>query len=114
MNRSKTYGIEAESFALAYLQKQGLKLVTRNFYSRFGEIDLIMWDCGTLSFIEVKARRNGIHFGIESITPSKQKKLVKTASYYLLKLGQDVACRFDALIVDGQHNCEWLKNIITL
>ncbi len=114
MKYSKVCGADAESFALTYLQGNGLKLVTQNFYSRFGEIDLIMWDGDTLSFIEVKARRNGINSGIESITVSKQRKLVKTASYYLLKLGRDVACRFDALIVDGEKNCEWLKNIIIL
>ena len=107
-------GVEAEQFALKYLSAKGLKLVKQNFYSRFGEIDLIMYDGDTLVFVEVKARQKRIDDGIESITYAKQRKLVKTASYYLVKLGRDVACRFDAVIFDGANNCEWLKNIIVL
>lgn len=113
-NDSGSKGALSEGLALAYLQQNGLLLVSRNFYSRFGEIDLIMMDGDVLVFIEVKLRKSGINSGIESITYSKQKKLVKTASYYLMKLGRDILCRFDAVILDGNNNYEWLKNIIVL
>src|SRR3569833_1475171 len=46
-------GQSAESRAPAFLKTQGLKLVARNWRSRFGEIDLIMQDDSTLVFIEV-------------------------------------------------------------
>lgn len=107
-------GALSEDLALAYLQRNGLRLVSKNFHSRFGEIDLIMMNGDELVFVEVKLRKSGINSGIESITYSKQQKIVKTASYYLMKLGRDVACRFDAVILDGNNNYEWLKNIIVL
>ncbi|WP_292746923.1 YraN family protein, partial [Methylophaga sp. UBA3191] len=50
-------GKQAEQLACNYLEKQGLKLVQRNFYCRRGEIDLIMQDGQTLVFIEVRYRR---------------------------------------------------------
>ena len=109
-----TRGAEAEQLALDFLIGKGLKLVKQNFYSRFGEIDLIMYDNETLVFVEVKARQKSIADGIESITYAKQRKLVKAANYYLVKLGRDVACRFDAVIIDGENNFEWLTNIIVL
>jgi putative endonuclease len=111
---SRAKGAEAEAYALKYLQQHGLILITQNFYSRFGEIDLIMRDKESLVFVEVRARKKSISDGIESISISKQRKLVKAANYYLVKLGRDIACRFDAFIIDGQGNFQWLKNIIVL
>ena len=61
-SRSQT-GVDGETLALAYLQKQGLRLVERNYRvargpsRRGGEIDLILRDRdGTLVFVEVRAR----------------------------------------------------------
>jgi putative endonuclease len=51
-------GRQAEDRALAYLQTQGLVLITRNFRSRRGEIDLVMRDAATLVFVEVRKRRS--------------------------------------------------------
>lgn len=110
----KQIGAAGESAASFFLQKHGLRLITSNFYSRFGEIDLIMHDGDSYIFVEVKIRKSGIGSGIESITYAKQMKLVKTAQFFMMKLGKDVNCRFDAVILDGDGNIEWLKNIITL
>lgn len=107
-------GNDGEDFALAYLKNNGLTLIYRNFHSRFGEIDLIMQDHDTTVFIEVKKRYSGIDNAIESISYTKQKKLVKTAQFYLSKKGYDLNCRFDAIVIDGNNHMEWLKNIIML
>ncbi|RTL10668.1 MAG: YraN family protein [Neisseriaceae bacterium] len=114
MTSAKLIGDAAEDLAAEYLLAQGLKLVQRNFYSRFGELDLIMRDEDSLVFVEVKQRRAGINHAIESITPAKQRKMVKTAQFYLLKLGRDVNCRFDAVVINELGQVEWLKNIIIL
>jgi|SRR6185437_4780472 len=113
-NSNRKIGSTAESFACQHLQQQGLKLVVQNFYSRFGEIDLIMVDGDTLVFVEVKQRKQGIDNAIESITPAKQKKLILTAQYYLLKTRKNVNCRFDVIAMDGGNKVEWLKNVICL
>ena len=111
---SKQIGVLAEDLAYNYLIGLGLRCIRRNFYSRFGEIDLIMQDGDTSVFVEVRKRSSGNAFANESITLAKQRKLVKTAQYYLMKLGKDVNCRFDAVIIDANDNIEWLKNIIIL
>jgi putative endonuclease len=114
MLNKKSIGDNAENIASQYLVNQGLKLLQKNFFSRFGEIDIIMQDGDCLVFIEVKKRQNGIDSAIESITHAKQKRLIKAAQYYLLKLGNDVNCRFDAIAIDGNDQIGWLKNIIAL
>ena len=114
MTQSRAIGSQAEQVALTYLVKNGLVLVQANFYSRFGEIDLIMRDKDSYIFVEVKQRKAGLNHAVESITPAKQRKLVKTAQYFLLKLAKDVNCRFDAVVLDNDGQIEWLKNIIIL
>lgn len=114
MHKYKQIGTAAEELALAYLLRQGLTLVARNFNSRFGEIDLIMCANGEYVFVEVKLRRRGINHAIESINYSKQQKLVKAAQYFLVQLAKEVNCRFDAIVLDTEGNIEWLKNIIIL
>ena len=106
-------GILAEGIALQNLQSLGLVLITKNFTSRFGEIDLIMQHNNDLVFIEVKARKCGIDSAIESIDYNKQQKLIKTANYYLMLNGLDINCRFDAYLIDwNTKTTQWVQNII--
>lgn len=112
-------GKVAEDLACDYLQQQGLQLITRNYYCRMGEIDLIMQDQSCLAFIEVRYRRNTIYgSSSESVTPSKQHKLLRTASYYLQQhhLTESIATRFDVIAITAnnpQPTIEWIKNAFT-
>lgn len=112
---TKTLGDAAEAQALAHLQRQGLRLVERNYrvargpFARGGEIDLILRDRdGTLVFVEVRSRRSGSHGGAAaSISAAKQRSLVLAARHYLQRLPQTPPCRFDVVAID--NGCiEWL------
>ncbi len=104
-------GSEAEDAALAHLVAHGCRLETRNYRSRFGEIDLIVREGATLVFVEVRKRsRHDFGGAAASITASKQAKLLTTARQYLAQLGREVPCRFDAVLIDGAGHIEWLRN----
>lgn len=77
-------GKQAEQTACRYLQQQGLKLLTSNYRSPHGELDLIMTEEQTLVFIEVRCRSNH-RFGSaeETVDKKKQTKLIATALSYL-------------------------------
>ena len=108
---SNSKGVIAEKKALTYLLGQGLILLHQNYYCRFGEVDLIMQEQDTLIFIEVRYRKNG-HFGgaLASISQSKQRKIIKTASHYLTQLTSEPYCRFDAIALDDSDNTPlWVK-----
>ncbi|OGY97503.1 MAG: hypothetical protein A2855_02540 [Candidatus Liptonbacteria bacterium RIFCSPHIGHO2_01_FULL_57_28] len=48
-------GAKGEDIAARYLTKRGYQILRRNYWTKFGEIDLICKDpTGTLIFIEVK------------------------------------------------------------
>ncbi len=103
-------GAAAEDRAAEYLQRQGLKLLGRNWRCRQGEIDLVMRDGGTLVFVEVRRRSNAAFGGAgASITQAKQGKLIRAAEHYLLQQPHHGPCRFDAVLIDGDA-LQWLKH----
>ena len=97
-----------------FLLQQGLVLITRNFSSRSGEIDLIMRADTPVAFVEVRFRRN-VRFGgaIHSITPTKQQKLIKCARAFLVKnpMWANQPCRFDVIAYDARGGGEpqWIQ-----
>ncbi len=109
----RTIGQNAERQAEIFLQRRGLKLLERNYRSRFGEIDLIMRERDALIFVEVRSRQLN-NFGTPAITITyqKQQKLLKTAQIYLQRhdLGEKISCRFDVIEILGVNAPLWIKN----
>ncbi|MCH8973890.1 MAG: YraN family protein [Chloroflexi bacterium] len=81
-------GTRGEALAAAHLEGLGMCIATRNYRSRYGEVDLVAHDGDTLVFVEVKTRRtNSYGTPEESITPRKLDRLAKTAARYLQEHG---------------------------
>jgi len=114
----KATGDHAEGVAARYLQSRGVTILERNVFSRGGEIDLIGKDIDTLVFFEVRYRGIGSLTGAaESITPTKQRRIVRAASFYLHKHGLwNAAARIDVIaIAPGEckkYQIQWIKNAI--
>jgi len=97
----RTLGMWGEDQAVEYLQRQGMKILERNFTTRVGEIDIIAKDRSSLVFVEVKTRRSNA-FGSpqEAVNARKQRQIVRTANWYL----QNHPCgklqpRFDVIAI---------------
>lgn len=104
-------GRAAEQLALDHLTAAGLRLKSRNYACRLGEIDLILEDGDTLVFVEVRQRGNRRFGGAaESITMRKQGRLIAAAGHYLSRLRRTPACRFDAVLVDAGGRIEWVRD----
>lgn len=114
--KQHTAGQAAEKQAQLYLEKRGLILIQTNYQCYQGEIDLIMRDGNDIVFVEVRSRTR-IDYGdaLESITPSKMKKIIRAASHFLQKKNwlYSVSSRFDVIAIQyqhGQQQLEWIKN----
>ncbi len=110
-------GRRAEQDACDYLERQGLRLVERNYRCASGEIDLIMRDRDTLVFVEVRYRRSRrFGGGAESVDRRKQGKLSATAAHYLQTHPGAARrpCRFDVIALTGADNghphVDWISN----
>ena len=66
----RTVGRLGEDLAAEHLTRLGFTTLARNVRTRFGEIDLIVFDGRVLAFVEVKTRRAG--FGGQAIRPEQE------------------------------------------
>lgn len=111
MNRRKV-GTDGESLAAAFLEKQGVSILERNYRSRNGEIDLIGRDGEYLVFFEVKYRRNAdMGYPEEAVGSAKQRQICRVADYYRLvkRLPLQTAVRYDVIAIEGEQ-IRWVKN----
>ena len=93
---SRAEGVWGEAQIANYLRRRRYELLAHSYHCRFGEIDLIARKGGVLCFVEVKTRSNTDR-GLprEYVTPAKQRRLKKTALYYLCEKQLDCPARFD-------------------
>lgn len=97
-NKRKIGG-QKEEEAVLFLQKKGYEILERNFWCRFGEIDIIARQSECFVFCEVKFRGQACYgAGIDSVDRRKCKKILRAAECYLQqKQVWESPCRFDVI-----------------
>ncbi len=94
-------GRTGERLAAEELMRGGYRILERNFFCPYGELDLVAEDKDDLVFVEVKTRR-GNAYGLpeEAVTIRKQQKLIQAAAFYLDLHGcADRSWRIDVVAV---------------
>ena len=119
LNKQQKFGEKGEALAAWYLQKNGYKILERNYRTQLGEIDIIAKEKKTIVFVEVKSRKS-IRYGSPkwSVTPQKQRKISMIALQYLKRTNQtDARARFDVVAVTSNRDepqIEIVKNAFEL
>ena len=95
-------GRAGERLALEHYERLGFRLLDRNYRTPAGELDLILYDGATIVFAEVKTRRAPTVIDpVESVTPTKQRRVRRLAAAWLAERGRDRPhareLRFDAV-----------------
>jgi len=112
ISSTKNKGKHYEALAARFLRNRGLKIITTNYYSRYGEIDIIALQERTIIFVEVKYRKSS-QFGeaSEAVTPQKIVKLIKAAEVFLCQNEElkDYSSRFDVIAIT-KNNFNWIEN----
>lgn len=106
---TKAKGNLAEDKGCDYLRARGFRIIDRNVYNRFGEIDIIAIHENVIHFVEVKSAMS-YEQAVNNITPSKLQKLNRTIQTYLQKKKFSLDYCVDALIVTDE-GIEWIENI---
>ncbi len=111
---------KGEALAGKILKKKGYKILKRNYVSKYGEIDIVAYDRGTISFVEVKTRQSEDYGPPElAVTKEKRKRIVRTAlSYLATNHIEDTDCRFDVVSIlykeeDSKPDIELLERAFT-
>lgn len=110
---ARARGMRIERLAAEWLTTRGLSLIASNQQFKGGELDLIMSDGETLVFVEVRYRAD-TRYGhpLETVTATKQRRLVHAARFYLARNRLSCPCRFDVLAVTGtppELDFEWVQ-----
>jgi putative endonuclease len=77
-------GRDGENIAADYLCSRGMRVISRNWRCRSGEIDLVAVDGRWLVVCEVKTRRSRTAGEpVEAVTPAKVRRLRRLAGEWL-------------------------------
>lgn len=100
-----------ERIASEYLSSQGYKIIEMNFQKRWGEIDIVALELGTLVFVEVKTRMVGDFISPEdSMSSHKINTLKKSAYFYSVKHPElPQALRIDFVGIEMNNNLKPIR-----
>lgn len=101
-------GSRAEQTAATFLEKQGYRILERNYRCRRGEIDIVAEEGEVLCFVEVRSTESRA-FGdpLETIGDAKQARIIRAARHYLAtRRVDDRQVRFDVVGIVYQPRLE--------
>ena len=101
-------GQEGERLAARFLEKQGFRILDRNYRNRLGEIDIVAEDRGVLVFVEVRTlKASAGHSPEETIQWKKQQRISRIAQAHIqYKRLEARPARFDvvSITLDGTRS----------
>ena len=117
MSYRQSFGRWGEQAAIIYLLKNGFKIITQNWRSKYGEIDIIAQNDQCLVFVEVKTRRgNQYGYPEDAITLKKRSHLVNSALDYIEQNHIVNDWRIDIIAIQKDMNqqikIEWFQDAI--
>ena len=115
VTQKKIRGDYGEEIAVSYLEDEGYQVLTRNYKTRYGEIDIIAMDGKELTFVEVRTFSKGSYVEPEeSVFKRKRRKIINTARMYITENKTDCGCRFDVIGISlrkgGQMEIRLIKD----
>ena len=114
---NQTIGKIGEQLAVNFLKESGINIITRNFRTEYGEIDIIGLDEKDLVFFEVKTRSTKTFGEPEiAITENKLLHMINAAMAYMQEFGEDETWRIDVIAVSlnkskQTNDIQWIKNV---
>lgn len=95
------FGQKGEQQALKFLRRKKYKILTTNYRTKLGEIDIVAQDRNTLVFVEVKTRKDEFFSRPqEAVNWFKQQQIIKAALSYIKRYNlTNVDVRFDVVAI---------------
>ncbi|RDU63150.1 YraN family protein [Helicobacter sp. MIT 14-3879] len=106
MSRKK--GNIAEDLAKNYLIDNGFKIIDRNYYTKYGEIDIIAIKDSIYHFIEVKSGKN--FEPLQNVTNKKLEKIINSIYMYLSNNELDVLFCIDIVVIKN-GKIDFISNV---
>lgn len=107
-----------ENVACVFLEKQGYRILERNYLRKWGELDVIARKGDIIHFVEVKSVTCGTSLRPEeNMHPGKLRRLHRAIQTYLLEKRIDLDWRLDLVTVEIDESnrtakARMLENIV--
>lgn len=114
MAYNKVIGDFGEEETVKHLKKKHYKILSRNYKSKYGEIDIIAKDKKELVFIEVKTRSSkSFGGGIMAVDAHKRRNIIITSEIYMKEKNYDGPRRYDVseVYIDENKNVKEINYI---
>ena len=86
MTRKREIGDFGEEITASYLEKNGYRILDRNYFKSFGEIDIIAIKGDMISFVEVKTRKSDdFAYAAEAVDYYKQERIKRASQAFLME-----------------------------
>lgn len=86
MTRKREVGDFGEEITASYLEKNGYRILDRNYTKPFGEIDIIAIKGDVISFVEVKTRKSDdFAYAAEAVDFYKQERIKRASQAFLME-----------------------------
>ena len=103
--KKRKLGQKGEQIAAGYLVEQGHSIMETNFYSPYGEIDVISQYGNRYHIVEVKTRSSqSLGFPEEAVDRTKMVHLAESALHYFQEEELDVPWQIDVISIEMQNN----------
>jgi len=128
MNTNQKVGNTGENIAVGFLESKGFTILERNYWKKWGEIDVIARKGSTVHFVEVKTiSRENILSTSEELEESympednmhhkKIDRLQRTIQSYLLENRYDFEWQLDLVAIrlfikDNKAKCVLYENVL--
>ena len=106
---TKAKGDEAEELVYLYMIGKGFEVFERNFYTRYGEIDLIAIKDKTLHFVEVKSSVS-YESAINNVSKTKLQRVIQSAFSFMKQKKLDLDYCIDVAIVVNKK-IDYIENV---
>jgi|LSQX01.3.fsa_nt_gb putative endonuclease len=111
--QTQKIGSYGEVLAARHLRDKGYEILSANFRTNAGEIDIIAEIDGIICFVEVKSRQAGQMFSPgEAVDIDKENRIKITASHFLAKEKINNDIRFDIIEVVFENDRDFSLNHI--
>ncbi len=113
---NKRLGAYGEKLAGDFLIRRGYGIISKNYLTKFGEIDLVVHKGDELLFVEVKTRTGSVSgYPETAVDRRKTAHLLKATETYLANRAP-TAWRLDIISVEidrpaGRARIKWFKDI---
>ncbi len=112
---TKLVGALGEQIAGRYLRDNGYRILSANYKTNAGEIDIVAKKDDILSVVEVKTRKEGGMLPPQAaVDLQKQENIKATAAFYVSRYKLNIPVRYDIIevLLDENSKCTSVNHIV--